>query len=247
MTLPHGLQVLTDLPLAIDPDEVLRFQGYKHGIDVPGPDVIALFGAAHTLGDALMRPRAVVRWMPVVRIGDDGLGVAGQTLAIPGIAERWGCVESVAAGICTIGETLEDRVRALWEAREFPLAVMLDSVGSAAVESLAEYVNDLLCQQGIPLGLKVTNRVSPGYGAWDVGEQARLFRLVSGEPIGVRLNEACFMTPEKSMTLLVGAGPDARVDHDFSQCARCWMAGCAYRRVPARRTVHRGPGGTMRS
>ena len=232
-------QILTDVPLAIDPDEVLRFQGYKRGIDVAGPDVMALFDAAHALGDALMRPRALVRWMRVTRIGDDGLEAAGQTLAIPGIAERWGHVESVAVGVCTIGETLEDRVRALWEAREFPLAVMLDSVGSAAAESLAEYVNDLLCQQGIPLDLTVTNRISPGYGNWDVGEQARLFRLVSGEAIGVRLNGACFMTPEKSLTLLVGAGPDARVDHDFSQCARCWMAACAYRRVPAGRVVRR--------
>jgi hypothetical protein len=232
-------QILTDVPLAIDPAEVLRFQGYKRGIDVPGPDVLALFDTALALAEKLMRPRAVVRWMPVTRIGDDGLEVGGQTLAIPGIAERWGRVEHAAAGICTIGEMLEERVRALWEAREFPLAVMLDSVASAAVESLAEYVNDLLCQQGIPLGLKVTNRISPGYGDWDVGEQTRLFRLVSGGAIGVRLNEACFMTPEKTITLLVGAGPDARSDHDFSQCARCWMAGCAYRRVPARGTVHR--------
>jgi hypothetical protein len=40
------------------------------------------------------------------------------------------------------------------------------------------------------------------------------------------------MLPAKSISLLVGAGPEARVDHYFSQCARCWMAGCAYRRVP---------------
>ena len=106
--------------------------------------------------------------------------------------------------------------------------------------SLAEYVNDLLCQEGIARGVKVTNRVSPGYGAWDVADQAMLFRLCPGTPIGVQLNEACFMTPTKSISLLVGAGPEARVDHYFSQCARCWMADCAYRRVPARRTVHRG-------
>jgi hypothetical protein len=113
-------------------------------------------------------------------------------------------------------------------------------VGSAAVESLAEHVNDLLCQGGVARGVNVTNRVSPGHGGWDVSEQRLLFGLVSGAPIGVEVNDACFMTPEKSITLLVGAGPRARVDHDVSQCARCWMAGCAYRRVPARRTVHRG-------
>jgi hypothetical protein len=107
------------------------------------------------------------------------------------------------------------------------------------VESLAEYVNDLLCQQGIARGLKVTNRVSPGYGAWDVGDQRLVFQLCPGDRVGVSLNEACFMSPVKSISLLAGAGPAARVDHYFSQCARCWMADCAYRRVPARRTVRR--------
>jgi predicted PurR-regulated permease PerM len=56
--------------------------------------------------------------------------------------------------------------------------------------------------------------------------------------IGVQLNDACYMTPAKSISLLVGAGLDARVDHYFSQCARCWMRDCAYRRAPARQTVH---------
>jgi hypothetical protein len=40
--------------------------------------------------------------------------------------------------------------------------------------------------------------------------------------------------------LMVGAGPEAHVDHYFSQCARCWMADCAYRRTPMRGTVRRG-------
>ena len=112
-------------------------------------------------------------------------------------------------------------------------------VGSGAVESLAEYVNDLLCQEGITRGVKVTNRISPGYGGWDVREQPLLFGWVPGGAVGVALNEACFMTPTKTITLLVGAGPAARVDHYFTQCGRCWMAACAYRRAPARRTVHR--------
>jgi hypothetical protein len=238
VSLPDGLQVFTDLPLAIDPAEVLRFQGYKAGRDVPGPDVRALFDEALAEGRRLMAPRAVARWAPVTRRSEDDLEVDGEPLAIPGIGQRWGAVDHVAAAVCTIGEALERRVSALWEARELPLASMLDSVGSGAVESLAEYVNDLLCQQGLP-ALRVTNRISPGYGEWDVAEQRRLFRLCAGEPIGVVLNEAWVMTPGKSISLLVGAGVAARVDHYFSQCARCWMRDCAYRRAPVQAAVRR--------
>ncbi len=239
MTLPSEPQVLADLPLAIDPAEVLRFQGYKQGRDVPGPEVRALFDEALAEGRRLMAPRVVARWMPVTDQRADALDVGGQTLAIPDIGTRWGTVAHVAAVVCTIGDELERRVSALWEARELPLASMLDSVGSGAVESLAEYVNDWLCQQGLP-GLPVTNRISPGYGDWDVAEQRRLFALCPAEAIGVTLNAACVMTPGKSISLLVGAGPVARVDHYFSQCARCWMRDCAYRRVPAQGSVRRG-------
>ena len=239
MSLPAGVQVLTDLPLAIDPDEVLRFQGYKKGVDVPGPDVRALFDEALAAGDRLMTPRAAVRWLPLTRRGADTLEAGGVTLTVPTIGKRWGAVEHVAAAVCTIGDALERRVAELWDARELPLASMLDSVGSGAVESLAEYVNDVLCQQGLAAGLKVTNRISPGYADWDVAEQPLLFRLCDARPAGVTLNAACVMTPGKSISLLAGAGVDARVDHYFSQCARCWMRDCAYRRVPAARTVHR--------
>ena len=237
--LREAAQVLGDLPLAIDPDEVLRFQGYKKGVDVPTADVRALLDDALAEGTRLMAPRAVARWMPVSRRGPDTIEVEGETLTIPRTGERWGEVEYVAASVVTIGDALERRVAALWESRELPLASMLDSVGSGAVESLAEYVNDLLCQQGLAAGLAVTNRISPGYADWNVAEQHALFRLCPGAPVGVALNEACFMTPGKSISLLVGAGRRARVDHYFSQCARCWMRDCAYRRVPARRSVHR--------
>ncbi|PYM90894.1 MAG: hypothetical protein DME04_21120 [Candidatus Rokuibacteriota bacterium] len=231
-------RVLTSLPLEIDPDEVLRFQGYKKSGEAPGPEVRALLGEALALGRRLMAPRAVIRWLPVVGRGADTIAAGGVVLTIPDVGRSWGPIDWIAAAVCTIGDGLEDRVAELWAGRELPLAAMLDSVGSGAVESLAEYVNDLLCQEAIPLGLPVTNRVSPGYGRWDVTQQRALFALCPGEAIGVRLNEACFMTPVKSISLLAAAGAGAKVDHYFSQCARCWMAGCAYRRTPVRGTVH---------
>ena len=232
-------RVLTALPLAIDPDEVLRFQGYKKSVDTPGPEVLAIFDEALALGRGLVAPRAVVRWLAVTRRDADTIEAGGVALTIPDVGRLWGPIEWVAAAVCTIGDGLERRAAELWAARELPLAAMLDSVGSGAVESLAEYVNDLLCQEAIPLGLPVTNRVSPGYGRWDVRQQKSLFGMCPGDAIGVSLNEACFMSPVKSISLLAAAGARAKVDHYFSQCARCWMPDCAYRRMPARKTVHR--------
>jgi len=232
--------VLFEVPLQIDRDEVLRFQGYKKDIDVPSPAVLDLFESALALGEQFMAPRAVYRAVPVAGQGSDRIRLAdGTVLHIPEIQRLWGPLVAVGVAICTVGNAMEERARELFDAHDFPLAVMLDSVGSAAAECLAEYVNDLLCQVAIPEGQKVTNRVSPGYAGWEVAEQASLFTLCPGDPVGVKLNEFCVMTPVKSISFLVGIGPEARVDHYFTQCRRCWMKDCAYRRVPAERTVHR--------
>jgi hypothetical protein len=247
---PDAPAVLDSLPLVIDPAEVLRFQGYKRG-SLPEAAVLALLDEALELGRRLIAPRAVVRWLAVSGQEADRLelatadGATAHAVTIPGIGQRWGPLAAVAAAVCTIGPGLEGRVAELFEARELPLAVMLDSVGSGAVESLAECVNDLLCQQATPLGWRATNRISPGYGDWDVGDQRLLFRLCPGDRAAVHLNDACFMSPVKSISLLVGAGPAARVDHYFSQCARCWKGDCPYRRTPARATVHRGTAETL--
>jgi len=231
--------VFQDVPLRVDRDEVLRFQGYKKGIDIPDAVVLSLFDEALALGESLMDPRFVYRAAAVTTQYASLIEAGGECLHIPEIGRLWGPLEQVGAGICTAGAAIEERVRRLWDERELPLAVMLDSVGSAAVESLAEYANDVLCQAAIAAGIKVTNRISPGYAGWDTAEQAALFRLSPGGPIGVTLNDSCVMTPGKSISFLVGVGPEARVDHYFTQCRRCWMPDCAYRRAPAAVTVRR--------
>lgn len=231
-------EVLTDVPLAVDPAEILRFQGYARGLEPPAA-VRALLDEALALGERLMQPRVILRWARVTRQQGDALEAGGVVLTIPGIEGEWGRVEHLAAAVCTIGDALEEHVRGLWSTRDLPLAAMLDSVGSGAVERLAEHVSDRLCRQATASGLKATSRVSPGYRDWDVGDQPKLFALVPGETIGVALNDACFMQPAKSLSLLVGAGREAHVEHAASQCTRCWMAGCAYRRAPMRTPVRR--------
>ena len=240
--LASGPVVLEDLPLRVDPDEVLRFQGYKKGVDVPSAEVRGIFAEALEMGERLMRPRAVYCAAPVARQGPDSIAARGLTLTIPDIGRLWGPLEAVGAGICTVGDAIEERVRTLFDAREFPLAVMLDSVGSAAVESLAEYVNDLLCQAGLGRGRQGHQPRQPRLCGLGHRRAAPALRPVWGRAHRRHAERGLLHAAREDHHFLVGVGSAARVDHYFTQCRRCWMRDCAYRRAPATVTVRRsGP------
>jgi hypothetical protein len=225
--------VLSEIPVDIDTDDVLRFQGYSGGRAQAPPAVLGLVDEALGLARELMAPRAVVRWAAVGRQEDDLIEAEGTRLAIRGVARDWGPIEWIAVAVGTVGEPIAVRIAELWEERDLPLAMMLDSVASGAAESVAAHLHDLFCQEAQPLGL--THPVSPGYRQWDLDGQRDLFCLCPGDAIGVHLNDACFMAPEKSISLAVGAGRQVRVDTHAGKCARCGMRDCTYRRTPARR------------
>src|SRR5206468_1404652 len=103
------------LSLRVYPDDILRFQGYKKGRDVPDATVLALFDEALALGESLMEPRAVYGAAKVTRQGPDVIQAGGEEFHIPEIGRLWGTLAAGGAGICTVGRAIEDRVRELWE------------------------------------------------------------------------------------------------------------------------------------
>jgi hypothetical protein len=236
--------ILDRVPLRIDPAEVQRFVDHAGAAVGQPSDLEARLAGAVAAVAGAMRPRAVYRSVPVVEAGPDRLDLGGgAVLRIPGIGGHWGAVETVTAALVTIGA----EVARLAPGGRDPVTVrLLDCVGSAAVECLAEWTNDHLCQQGVAAGQRVTNRISPGLAGWALAEQAILFELLPARAIGVRLRADGTMTPAKTVSLLVGAGRAARVDHYFAQCRRCWAEACPARRVPARGTVSAPPAGPAR-
>ena len=230
--------VLDDLPLRIDRDEVLRFQGYKRGLDVPSADVLAIFDEALAAWASAHGPASSIgrSASPAKARARSRRAASGCT--IPEIGRLWGPLEAVGAGICTVGDAIEARVRALFDAREFPLAVMLDSVGSAAVESLAEYANDLLCQARPRGGRQGDQPDQPGLrGVGHRRAASALWPVLRASPSASTLNDACFMTPAKSITFLVGDRSRRRASTTTSPsagAAGCGTAPTAARPPPSR-------------
>lgn len=103
-----------------------------------------------------------------------------------------------------------------------------DCIGSQIVESVADYMEKVLQRELDADGLKRTNRFSPGYCGWHVSQQPKLFSLFPERPCGIELTDSCLMLPVKSVSGVIGIGPDVR--YLPYTCNICTMKMCYKRK-----------------
>ncbi len=120
-----------------------------------------------------------------------------------------------------------DRQRMQTQVRSPARAVVLDAMGTAAVEALCNQLCDQWRQTYAPLQLRP--RFSPGYGDLSLSLQPDLLTLLdSGRQAGITLTDGLMMLPHKSVSAIVGIGPAGcqALEHD---CAACGKTDCAFR------------------
>lgn len=106
---------------------------------------------------------------------------------------------------------------------------VMDCIGSQIVESVADCMEKVLQAELDAEGLHRTNRFSPGYCGWHVSEQPKLFSLFGEKtPCGIELTDSCLMLPVKSVSGVIGIGPDVR--YLPYSCGICDMKMCYKRR-----------------
>lgn len=108
--------------------------------------------------------------------------------------------EKVALCICTAGPEVEKDSARLIRENEILRGVVVDAMGSEAVEEIAGHVDRLIAAEARQLGLWPSKRFSPGYKNWDLEGQLFIFEKLPAEKIGVRLNEFLMMVPRKSVS-----------------------------------------------
>jgi hypothetical protein len=217
------MEVLTvwDIPLKIE--QVLRAQGSDPAVVINrSPQIAALAERALREGTPLLEPAVVFQEYRIRGINhervllSEGAWLSGKVLAaLLAPAKKIGVV------VCTIGPTLEAYLSAVLPADPgFGLA--LDGLGTAAVEALSVNTCSYLGEQAAKDGMQSTLPFSPGMEGWPAGRgQEQIFQLVDAEQIGVRLNESGAMIPGKSLSFVIGFGPE--VDSSGRVCDYCSM------------------------
>ncbi|MFC1501711.1 vitamin B12 dependent-methionine synthase activation domain-containing protein [Elusimicrobiota bacterium] len=100
----------------------------------------------------------------------------------------------------TIGPALEEKRQLYISDKQSTKALVLDAVGSVIAEELAEITNKQISERFT----HSSKRFSPGYGDWDISGQADFLKWLDAEKIGIKLNNKFIMTPEKSVSAIIG-------------------------------------------
>jgi hypothetical protein len=137
--------------------------------------------------------------------------------------------DKVAIFIVTLGSYLEEMVQSLAQDKLVLQASVLDAVGSAAVEVLAESVRDSIRRSVSTDGLSVSRYFGPGHCDWDLSQQEVVFRALDENHSGVQLTDGYLMLPQKSATGIIGIGQSPEIE-DYNPCRTCEKQDCSGRR-----------------
>ena len=223
-------QYIDEVIVNIDVREVLRLQGRRRRSLQLKKEIQHLVESQIAYGYKLIQPRGVFSiFLSCISSAGKVTIEGGEVFSIGRAAENWSGLKEWALAICTIGKALEEEVSRLFTLEEYAAAAILDSVGSVAVESLADYINSLICRQVLEQGLGLAPRISPGYGVWPLEEQRLIFELLPAEKLGVTLNERYMMQPRKSISFGVGIGQGFTTERGVRRCRHCGMIDCPYR------------------
>ena len=223
--------LLENIRVFISPKEVLRYQGYKEGLHKKSDRINQLLEGVVQEGYRLIRPKALVAMVGVKEVGDTSLRLEnGLLLNIENSLKVWKGLEQLAVALCTIGSLLEGRVSELFARGDYAEALMLDSVGTVAVRSVADQVNAHICQTSVAQGMSAGSMLSPGE-RWDLADQRGLLALLESQTIGVSLTEQCMMVPQKSVSFCVGVGREVAPQRRTHSCERCSLKDCQYRKA----------------
>lgn len=203
--------VIGGFPLSLEVADVLRGQGIDP--DRARPPVASAAQEVVAEARALSVPAALYAILPVCDFQHQTVVMEGGVVFEgPLVARALAGATEVALAVCTIGPALDERVAALTASGDLLRALALDGAGIAAVSKVSQVVGERMCDEALARGLRAGMRASPGQEGWPIEQQRVLFGLLPAEQAGIRLTESCLMLPRKSVSFVVGLGPEMRVD-----------------------------------
>ena len=218
------------IDVEIDTRDIYRRIGYTADGE-PSARIASLIGEYVDNATQLIEPSCSYSIRDIARVQGSSILIENSIVFEGQIISRLleQC-EKVAVFLVTIGDRLEEMVCQLSDDGFIVEAYALDAIGSSAVEKLAECVQDRIGEAASARGLCISRRFSPGYCDWDMSQQEMVFRAMDGDRLGVQLSQEFLMTPQKSISGIIGIGSCNGNVEDYNPCRTCDRVHCLGRR-----------------
>jgi len=132
--------------------------------------------------------------------------------------------------LSTIGFNLEEEMTKLLEKDDMLSAIILDAIGTEAIEKTADKLQGDVEGLAKTMGCRATLRYSPGYCDWNVKQQEVIFQVIDSTALDVKLTASCMMVPLKSVSGIIGIGKFDKTKPP--PCVRCKkIASCPHKRI----------------
>ncbi|MCK4274839.1 MAG: hypothetical protein KAW90_08080, partial [Dehalococcoidales bacterium] len=170
----------------------------------------------------LLEPTTAYEIYPVTGMDPDKVLLEGDAVVSGSlIPSTFPEAKELAAIVCTIGPGLEKQVTEYSQGGETLRAMLLDGIGSAAVDTLVIEVCHCIANEASSRGLQAGSPVNPGMPGLTITEQGNLLGLARAGDIGVNLTSSGIMVPRKSTSLILALGPKMETWTQADVCARC--------------------------
>jgi hypothetical protein len=226
------MPVVRDIPLSLGIKEVLRRQGLGGGAKVqPEIKSLILKLLVGLENEHLLEPAAAYERYKVTGMTSGQISLAGgKAVHGPALPAFFPEARELAVIVCTIGPRLEKQASDYTKNGQALRGMLLDGIGSAAVDKLIPEVINLIAAGVAPLGYEVSSPVNPGMPGLAMTEQRNIMELTKADKIGVSLTSSGILVPRKSVSMVIGIGPRMTRWTQAEVCARCDLReSCPYR------------------
>jgi hypothetical protein len=226
------MPILRDIPLSLKTREVLRREGFRGHSEVrPEIKSLILELLASVDNAHLLEPAVAYEIYSITEMSHSQVSLGGNTAVhgplLPSLLPE---AKELAAVVCTIGPRLEKQATDYFNRDEPLRGVLLDGIGSAAVDSLTQEVCKFMAGEASSRGYQVSSPINPGMPGLPITEQWQLLEMVPAREIGVSLTSSGIMVPRKSTSMVIGIGPQMKTWTRAEVCARCSLRKtCPYR------------------
>jgi hypothetical protein len=226
------MPVVRDIPLSLNMNEVLRRQGLGGKARLrPEIKSLILELLAGLESQRLLEPAAAYELYPVTGMNGSQIELeGGKAVHGPALPAFLPEARELAVIVGTIGPGLEKQASDYTKNGQALRGMLLDGIGSAAVDKLVPEVIKLITAGVAPLGYELSSPVNPGMPGLAMTEQWNIMELAKASEIGVSLTPSGILIPRKSVSMVIGIGPRMTRWTPAEVCARCNLReSCPYK------------------